>query len=318
MDTTPQWVWNSDDLNTNATQTENEAASPSYQPAGNDHGESTARQRRRYYGPRTCRICLDVVQPKFESGGLFGLGGSQAPTYDSDEPELGRLISPCKCKGTQKYVHTGCLQAWRLANVEAERNYFTCPTCGFKYRLERLRWANVISSIWTQIALTIVMCIIIVFILGFFGDPILKFWNDPAGVVADTVGGIFFDLEDEDEPPREIVPFTWTRHFFKGFLSLSVVGFFKYLIALSPWQWGNLRTISSSGRRGGSDRDRDSVNWALVIIGATTALYAIWKGIRAICKIALERASSRVLDVGGNTEDEQEEGDNATENKKDI
>jgi E3 ubiquitin-protein ligase DOA10 len=35
---------------------------------------------------KTCRICFGGVE---------------------DEPELGKLISPCKCKGTMKYVHLG-------------------------------------------------------------------------------------------------------------------------------------------------------------------------------------------------------------------
>jgi len=51
---------------------------------------------------RQCKICL---------------GGEE------EEDELGRLISPCKCKGTIKYVHLECLNRWRKVPTPA------CPWC---------------------------------------------------------------------------------------------------------------------------------------------------------------------------------------------
>lgn len=36
-------------------------------------------------------------------------------------PEEGRLISPCMCKGTMKYVHLDCLQHWRAASANSKR-----------------------------------------------------------------------------------------------------------------------------------------------------------------------------------------------------
>jgi len=29
------------------------------------------------------------------------------------DPELGRLFSPCLCRGTQRHVHVACLDRWR-------------------------------------------------------------------------------------------------------------------------------------------------------------------------------------------------------------
>jgi len=49
-----------------------------------------------------CRICLDTL----ESGGE-------------------RLISPCKCSGSQKYIHESCLQRWR----DEELNLTTRDQC---------------------------------------------------------------------------------------------------------------------------------------------------------------------------------------------
>lgn len=104
----------------------------------------------KHYPPRTCRICLETVLPTYEPTlGSFTslLSPSPSVSYVSSDPSLGRLIRPCKCKGSSRYVHEGCLQAWRHADPDyGKRNFWQCPTCGFRYRLERMRWASWISS----------------------------------------------------------------------------------------------------------------------------------------------------------------------------
>jgi hypothetical protein len=113
---------------------------------------ATANQERKYWGPRTCRICLETVLPTFhppsENIPEFLQPGPKV-SYDS---EGGRLIRPCKCKGSVKYVHEDCLQHWRHADpAYGARNYYHCPTCGFKYKLSRLGWANMITSVCMSI-----------------------------------------------------------------------------------------------------------------------------------------------------------------------
>jgi len=68
--------------------------------------------------------------------------------YVNYESESGRLIRPCKCKGSSRYVHEQCLQQWRHSDrsYTSARHYWQCPTCGFRYRLQRLTWAKYISS----------------------------------------------------------------------------------------------------------------------------------------------------------------------------
>jgi hypothetical protein len=120
---------------------------PSDPTAGPSDG--SRRKKPRTWKPRTCRICLETVDPTFhpptatELGGIFSPGPSV--TYDS---EGGRLISPCRCKGSSKYVHEKCLQLWRLSGgAGSTRNFYKCPTCLFSYRLARLEWGQVISSV---------------------------------------------------------------------------------------------------------------------------------------------------------------------------
>jgi len=113
----------------------------------------TEEQQQRHYGPRTCRICLETVLPSFEPGeeGIAGVfQGAPKVTYRS--PDGGRLIRPCLCRGSQKFVHEECLTAWRLQDPTNKRNYWQCPTCRYSYRLERMTWARWISGtgmIWT-------------------------------------------------------------------------------------------------------------------------------------------------------------------------
>jgi RING-variant domain len=64
---------------------------------------------------RRCRICLEE--------------------NDTDEKteENGKLIAPCECKGTMKYVHSRCLNLWRLVS-DANDAFYHCTSCGYAYK----------------------------------------------------------------------------------------------------------------------------------------------------------------------------------------
>ncbi|POR32938.1 E3 ubiquitin-protein ligase MARCH4 [Tolypocladium paradoxum] len=334
MDSQSTWSWNpaigrdpalyaSNNLGTESTgshepdphTTEEPRAPPRTNPKG------------RRYGPRTCRICLDTEQPKFPTDitSTFGISSaSSRPTYVSDDPELGRLLSPCKCKGSQKYVHEGCLNSWRLANPMAARNYWQCPTCKFNYRLARLHWASMLSSKWAQAALTLVVVVIGIFILGFIADPILDLWFDPVGTISDTVTSVISDVEAIKPSPYQ-EPDTWAEHFAKGFFSLGFVGFVKSVIAMGPWQWLHIRTsglLGSGGRQRGTGRARmNNFNLLFVVIGAFTFLMAIWRAVKAVSARVLKNVSDKVLDVGDDDDSgdggDEAEGNGSRENRKD-
>ncbi|MBE3044206.1 hypothetical protein IMZ48_16875 [Candidatus Bathyarchaeota archaeon] len=266
---------------------------------------------RRHYGPRTCRICFEAVQPTFPEGlgTSFGLR-SPRPVYEGDDPDLGRLISPCKCKGSQKYVHQGCLQAWRGSDPLNKRNYFHCPTCQFQYRLDRMSWARWMSSEASQVALTVIIVSAAVFLLGFIADPILDLWIDPVSTIADTVSNVVGEESETYRPHGVAEADGWLEHFIKGFFSLGVVGFLKVFWTMSPWHWWNLRTsgVMNTGRRpGATGRGRvESISWAVVILGAITVIYTMWKAVKFLSRRTLLAASDGVLDVGGDDDDDEE------------
>lgn len=239
---------------------------------------------RKHYPHRTCRICLEVVPPTYESAieGLAGmLGPAPRVSYISSDPESGRLIRPCKCKGSQRYVHEGCLQEWRHADpAYGRRNYWECPTCKFRYRLERMVWSRWISSTLTQILLTVFILFTTVFILGFVADPIIDLYIDPVGTIttnpfARRVEYAIPGLEDEE--------LTWLEHILKGLASLGLLGFIKVIFAMSPWPLHSLRNsgiIGGRGRNGraATGRDRlESISWSLVMVGVITFL---WVSVR--------------------------------------
>lgn len=258
-----------------------EEADPSHSAPTDTPSDPQVPPRQRHWRPRQCRICLETVLPTFHppSENIPNIfQGSPSVTYESSDPELGRLLRPCKCKGSSKYVHEGCLQQWRHADPSyGRRNFWQCPTCSYRYRLERMQWGRWISSVTAQITLTLAILFLTIFLAGFIGDVIINFYLDPYWFISTrpwTEFGAKFEpiMLEEDGAP------SWAEHFLKGFASVGLVGFLKVFIT-SPLQWWfRSSTINSGVRRAGtSGRDRmENINWIIVVIGVLTFL---WVGV---------------------------------------
>lgn len=225
------------------------------------------------YRTRTCRICFDEVAPTFESMTPAAQLLRQKPrvVYISDDPDCGRLMRPCKCKGTQQYVHEGCLRAWRMA-AGADRNLWKCPTCLYEYRLNRLSWGAWVSSTTVRVGLTLLVLVLAVFLLGFVADPVMRYLN-PASLMSDYVFG-FDDFEELEVWIPDGQPNTWSWHFVRGFFALGVAGVFKTVLL---WRPMNIIRIGGGGRRrgggGGGGRDRvENIQLAMVLIGVVVFL----------------------------------------------
>ena len=83
--------------------------------------------------------------------------------------ELGKLISPCKCKGTMKYVHIECLNRWRLVSLR-KSTYFECDQCKYKYNIQRTKLAKLLIS---EVFITI-CTILILFLMVLFTGFVVK------------------------------------------------------------------------------------------------------------------------------------------------
>lgn len=202
--------------------------------------------------------------------------GRPQVVYESPVGDGGRLISPCRCKGSQKYVHEECLQGWRHADPGyGRRNYWQCPTCKYKYRLQRMTWGRYISSTFAQLLLTVGIFWVAVFLLGFVADPIINLYVDPVTTLSNPKAYAFEESIILDNEP------TWAEHMVKGFASLGLLGFVKVVITMSPFHWLNLRgTGFLRGRNGGRDR-MNNISWVVVLLGIFTFLYVSSVLVRA-------------------------------------
>lgn len=248
-----------------------ENAEQSTAPSNEDGSHADAPRPKQRFGPRTCRICLEVIHPHIDmppEGIASVLHPAPRVTYTSEDADLGRLIRPCKCKGSQRYVHEGCLQAWRYTDGSGRRkNMWECPTCRFKYRLERLWFSNMITNTAMEIVLTLSIMLLAIFLLGFVADPIIDLYLDPVSTLATLPTGRKFRYTVEDEIS------TWPEHFLKGFMSLGLLGVIKAFFSLPVWHIRGGLGGFGRARAGGGRNRLENISWTVVILGIMTFLY---------------------------------------------
>jgi hypothetical protein len=118
------------------------------------------------------------------------------------------------------------------------------------------------KTLAAQIALTGLILILVIFVLGFVADPIINLYLDPWSFFSPwSESDHSYLYEDESS--------TWYEHFAKGFASMGVLGFLKILIA-SPISY--LR-VGGGGRTRTTGRDRyEQVSWIIILLGVGTFL----------------------------------------------
>jgi hypothetical protein len=122
---------------------------------------------------------------------------------------------------------------------------------------------NLITA--AQIALTVLIFLTTIFILGFVSDFVIDICLDPWGSL--WRGVTFQRRETYYHDDFEDGASGWFEHFGKGFASLGLLSFFKAMLA-SPIQ---LYRTSVGGRGRNTGRDRLSgVTWLMIVIGAAT------------------------------------------------
>lgn len=56
--------------------------------------------------------------------------------YETEKESNSKLIYPCRCNGTSKYIHVECLEKWRDIN-KGKDAYTRCLECLVKYHIKR-------------------------------------------------------------------------------------------------------------------------------------------------------------------------------------
>ncbi|GAA5930665.1 hypothetical protein JCM3775_003837 [Rhodotorula graminis] len=106
---------------------------------------------------RVCRIC-------------FG--------DDDDSDELGRLLAPCLCRGTARYVHQDCLRSWREA--DKLNSFYVCGQCGARYRFRQTAVTRLLGGRYATVVIGVVIVLLSSFLTGFFADPLMRLANEDA------------------------------------------------------------------------------------------------------------------------------------------
>ena len=94
---------------------------------------------------KTCRICL---------------GG------EGEDESLGRLFRPCLCKGSQQFIHEGCLAKWRECTAVPSQR-LKCPICRYQYQYSRALLAGVLSSRACTALISGVLIVATVFVVAY-------------------------------------------------------------------------------------------------------------------------------------------------------
>ncbi|TPX60138.1 hypothetical protein PhCBS80983_g02004 [Powellomyces hirtus] len=212
---------------------------------------------------RLCRICY---------------GG---PADEEDEPELGRLISPCKCKGTMRSVHIGCLNRWRTTSQKKE-SFYECDHCHYKYHFR-----PVISI------LTLFIFSSGVVLAGFLSKLLTRYLFDETS--GDPLFLIFNNTSLSPAEPSSL----WTvdaAHMLAGITLVGLLGVFQLVMALFRGPWGVPR-FTTTTRGGNADRGPSIIVIILIAIGVGKAVYVVWSAVRRWSRTKLEMVETAILDV---------------------
>jgi hypothetical protein len=110
---------------------------------------------------KQCRICLDGIEA---------------------EPELGRLIRPCLCKGSISHVHIKCLQRWRETGVmpgSSETRFFACPQCKYRYRFARTKALGIAENPVVVGAISALLFTLLVLLSSYITGYFVGILEDP-------------------------------------------------------------------------------------------------------------------------------------------
>ena len=244
---------------------------------------------------RTCRICFEAVVPTVSMYPPGVPARFQKPVveYRSDE-EYGRLLKPCLCRGSQRYIHEHCLRQQRTLG-QRENSLWKCPTCAYEFNFQRLNTQRLLSSRMSVVGFTLCFLLIMIFLLGFIADPIINFYLDPWDTIK-TNDYWETTIEEDDDGALS----TWGAHFMKGFVSMGLVGFVKTL-ALNPWHWWHWRSSGLAhirNRTAASGQDRMSnISWIAIVIGICSAFYLFYEWVKTIISMSLQHLGNHIVDT---------------------
>jgi len=185
----------------------------------------------------------------------------------------GKLISPCKCKGSIKYVHIDCLDRWRKVSQNS-KSYFQCENCHYKYNFQRTTISKYLKSTFLLQITTFSVFFLLIILSGYLWkffewmtlDPATRMWTS----------FIFIDL----------------YHLMTGAILVGLVGFFQLLFIIrGPLHLGGWYGTG----------DRNSVEVVIlaivVIVGLVKAFISLYGFVNRQTEKFLGKMENMVLEV---------------------
>ncbi|KAI0094801.1 zf-C3HC4-domain-containing protein [Irpex rosettiformis] len=247
---------------------------------------------------RQCRICLD-----------------------GEDPDLGRLIRPCLCKGTVSYVHVKCLHKWRTSSANKSA-FFKCQQCGYQYRFARTQALGMATNPIVVGTLSGIVFTVLLFSSSFITTYLISGpsnyssswffispWDTFREVIRSAVCGLtdmgcdegfsFVSTQRPRFPDPQKPPSLLYRFFRRLLLGIPTVGagsLFGMLwnLPFPITHWLRVRLRRSS--RSASDFTT-LIFVGLVIIGALKALLTVYQLTERTVKRVLLRAEDAILEV---------------------
>ena len=254
------------------------------------------------YPTRQCRLCFEECEATVELPPPGSASQNARIKYCSaEDPSLGQLISPCKCTGSARYIHEGCLEAWRK-NAAQRKHFWECNICHYRYQFSRLGWARLLENPAAHFAITATVAFVLVFIFGYIADPIINLYIDPYS--ATSTSRLWTPIKVSDVGEES----SWLQHFYKGLASLGVLSFAREIFMANPWRWYNLRNSGlahGTTRPGATGQERvANISWVVLVIGVMTFLYTVFKAMNSLTRWFLEKAAFHIKEVPHDDDDD--------------
>lgn len=237
---------------------------------------------------RTCRIC-----------------------FSPEAPEE-KLISPCKCRGTSKWIHIDCLNQWRN-HSQNSKSFYRCDQCHYEYSFRRTDLAKILLSRWTLLGLTLGAFTAATFVGGFivkFGLFLLppeyllgnsgwssnfSFFYTPLDAGTDMLSAASALIPSTPRVWRDIfVVDVW--HFMQGIISLGIIGIVGFMGTGGLF---SLRTFHPRRTR----RQGDGLGFtelafiAVILLGCGKVGFSMWQRVQRMVKKRLADLGERILEV---------------------
>lgn len=131
---------------------------------------------------RRCRICLEGEDDNSTKSNSqdrsrrnhnqnYFSGGHDHSDDEDEDSGKGRLISPCLCKGSTRYIHLGCLEQWRTTSSLRE-NFYRCEICHYEYSFRRPWAASILGNKWFLRFTTVLIVILLAYAFAWIGRAI--------------------------------------------------------------------------------------------------------------------------------------------------